>query len=130
MSAGAKRKGFTTDEIPIRLRNGFGVTGGRKSQPGGEGSRSVDCQGQPEGHDTGAGACQLIWGFSSMQECRGRDSWRIEVTHLGPWGAEGGFPVDQNFLRSKIFLIRRRWHPFLTGSSCQQTHPWHRLPPD
>jgi hypothetical protein len=62
-----------------------------------------------------------------MQECRGRDSGRTGVTQFDPWGAEGGFPVDQNFLRSKIVLIRRRWHAFLTGSPCPHPRSWHRL---
>jgi len=35
-----------------------------------------------------------------------------------------------SILRSKIFLIRRRWQQFLSETPCQQATPWHRLPPD
>jgi len=60
--------GFTTNKEPIRLRNGFGVTGGGKSQPGGPGGRSVDpANAGPAGHDVGADARLPCLGVPSAE---------------------------------------------------------------
>ena len=45
------------DSTQIRIRR----TPAGMEQPGGEGSRSVDCRKQPAGRDAGTGANQLIW---------------------------------------------------------------------